>query len=129
MAETQSTTNTTEAKAPTGDVKVFIDAFNKDFDLKLKSLLDDQQNYKNVYADAIKITTPKEGPWPNDPKVVTIGDLFKYTFPDIESNTIISPPSPTVTSYEDYLGWSKDLNKSKDEKISKIYSTIISGIK
>lgn len=129
MAETQSTTNTTEAKAPTGDVKVFIDAFNKDFDLKLKSLLDDQQNYKNVYADAIKITTPKEGPWPNDPKVITIGDLFKYTFPDIESDTVISPPSPTVTSYEDYLGWSKDLNKSKDEKISKMYSTIISGIK
>ena len=131
MAETQSTTTTTttEATAPTGDIKVFIDAFNKDFDTQLKSLLEAQQNYKNVYADAIKITTPKEGPWPNDPKVVTIGDLFKYTFPDIESDNTVMPPRPTASEYNDYLGWSKDLKESKDEKISKMYQTISSGIR
>ena len=126
MAETQSTstTTTTEATAPTGDIKVFIDAFNKDFDAHLKSLLDAQQNYKNVYADAIKITTPKEGPWPNDPNVVTIGDLFRYTFPDIESDKIIEPPDGTERK-----GWSKDLKGSKDEKIKKMYSTISNGIR
>ena len=69
----------TEAVGPTGNIKIFIDAFNKDFDIKIKSLLDAKQNYKNVYADAIKITTVKQGTWPNDPKVITIGDLFKYT--------------------------------------------------
>lgn len=129
MSETQSTsTTTTEATAPTGDIKVFIDAFNKDFDTKLKSLLDDQQNYKNIYADAIKISTPKEGTWPNDPKVITIGDLFKYTFPDIESDNIIKPPQPTVNNYDDYKGWLNDLKNSKDEKIKTMYSKILSGI-
>jgi hypothetical protein len=127
---TQSTTTTaTTATAPTGDIKVFIDAFNKDFDLKLKSLLDSQQNYKNVYTDAIKITTPKEGPWPKDPKVVTIGDLFKYTFPDIESDKVVEPPRPTINDYEDYNGWTKDLKNSKDEKIKTMYNTINSGIR
>jgi hypothetical protein len=126
---TQSTNNNTEAKLPTGDIKVFIDAFNKDFDKKLKSLLEIQQNYKNVYADAIKITTPKVGPWPNDPKVVTIGDLFKYTFPDIESDKIVKPPDPTQYSYTDSAGWSKDLKYNKDEKIKTMYDTISRGIR
>ena len=134
MAETQSTTTTTtEATAPTGDIKVFIDAFNKDFDAELKKLVDAQQNYKNVYADAIKITTPKEGPWPNDPKVVTIGDLFKYTFPDIESDKIVVPPSNNLSydeiERENYRGWIKDLKNSKDEKVKTMYSTISSGIR
>jgi hypothetical protein len=133
MAETQSTTSTNiEATAPTGDIKVFIDAFNKDFDDELKKLVDTQQNYKNVYADAIKISTPKSGPWPNDPKVVTIGDLFKYTFPDIESDKVVQPPDATMPEgdiWENYKGWLNDLKNSKDEKIKKMYSTIFSGIK
>jgi hypothetical protein len=134
MAETQSTTPTNiEATAPTGDIKVFIDAFNKDFDAELKKLVDAQQNYKNVYADAIKITTPKEGPWPNDPKVVTIGDLFKYTFPDIESDKIVVPPSNNLLydekERENYRGWSNDIKNSKDEKIKTMYSIISSGIR
>ena len=129
MSTQSTTTTTTTATAPTGDIKVFIDAFNKDFDLKLKSLLDSQQNYKNVYADAIKIATPKEGPWPKDPKVITIGDLFKYTFPDIESDKVVEPPRPTINDYEDYNGWTKDLKNSKDEKIKTMYNTINSGIR
>jgi len=145
MAETQSTTTTTtEAKAPTGDIKVFIDAFNKDFDAQLKFLLDTQQNYKNVYADAIKISTPKKGRWPlggstlvdgntgavdtsqlgSDPKVVTIGDLFKYTFPDINSDKIIKPDRYS----KEYGGWAKDLKDSEDEKIRTMYDTISDGI-
>ena len=133
MAETQSTsTTTTTATAPTGDIKIFIDAFNKDFDAEIKNLVDAQQNYKNVYADAIKITTPKQGPWPNNPSVVTIGDLFKYTFPDIESDKIVQPPDATMPEgdiWENSKGWSNDLKRSKDEKIRKMYSTIFSGIK
>ena len=136
MAETQSTitTTNTEATAPTGDIKIFIDAFNKDFDVEIKQLVDAQQNYKNVYADAIKISTPKSGPWPNDPKVVTIGDLFKYTFPDIESDKVVQPPeysigdSPEGDKWENLKGWEKDLKYSKDEKIKKMYQTISSGI-
>lgn len=127
---TQSTNNNTEAKLPTGDIKVFIDAFNKDFDKKLKSLLEIQQNYKNVYADAIKITTPKVGPWPNDPKVVTIGDLFKYTFPDIESDNIVKPPDPVYgLDNTNYSGWYRDFNSNKDVKIKTMYNTINSGIR
>ena len=146
MAETQSTTTTTtEATAPTGDIKVFIDAFNKDFDIKLKSLLDAQQNYKNIYADAIKISTPKKGRWPlvasdivdtntgavdtsqlgSDPKVVTIGDLFKYTFPDINSDKIVKPDRYS----KEYGGWAKDLKDSADEKIKTMYDKIADGIR
>lgn len=141
---TQSTNNTTEATSPTGDIKVFIDAFNKDFDTQLKSLLDAQQNYKNVYADAIKISTPKKGRWPlggstlvdgntgavdtsdlgSDPKVVTIGDLFKYTFPDINSDKIVKPDRYS----KEYAGWAKDLKLSEDEKIKTMYDTISNGI-
>jgi hypothetical protein len=141
---TQSTNNTTEATSPTGDIKVFIDAFNKDFDTQLKSLLDAQQNYKNVYADAIKISTPKKGRWPlggtplvdsntgavdtsqlgSDPKVVTIGDLFKYTFPDINSDKIVKPDK----SSKEYGSWAKDLKASEDEKIKTMYDTISNGI-
>jgi lysozyme len=139
---TQSTN--TEAQSPTGDIKIFIDAFNKDFDMKLKSLLDAQQNYKNIYADAIKITTPKKGRWPlvagnivdtntgtstdfaqSDPKVVTIGDLFKYTFPDINSDKIIKPDRYS----KEYGGWAKDLKDSEDEKISTMYDKIADGIR
>jgi putative chitinase len=139
---TQST-NTT-ATSPTGDIKLFIDAFNKDFDTQLKSLLDSQQNYKNVYADAIKISTPKKGRWPlggstlvdgntgavdtsdlgSDPKVVTIGDLFKYTFPDINSDKIVKPDRYS----KEYGGWAKDLKASEDEKIKTMYDTISNGI-
>ena len=138
---TQSTN--TEAQAPTGDIKIFIDAFNKDFDIKLKSLLDAQQNYKNIYADAIKITTPKKGRWPlvagnivdtntgtstdfaqSDPKVVTIGDLFKYTFPDINSDKIVKPDRYS----KEYGGWVKDLKGSEDEKVNTMYDKIADGI-
>jgi hypothetical protein len=127
MAETQSTTTTTttEATAPTGDIKVFIDTFNKDFDTQLKSLLDAQQNYKNIYADAIKISTPKKGQWPNDPKVVTIGDLFKYTFPDINSDNVVKPNKDNL---KEYKGWLNDLRDSEDEKIKTMYDKISDGI-
>lgn len=120
---TQSTN--TEATAPTGDIKIFIDAFNKDFDIQLKSLLDAQQNYKNIYADAIKISTPKKGQWPNDPKVVTIGDLFKYTFPDINSDNVIKPNRDNLKDYKD---WLNDLRDSEDEKIKTMYDKISDGI-
>ena len=123
----------TEAAGPTGNIKIFIDAFNQDFDIKIKSLIEAKQNYKNVYADAIKIATVKKGTWPNDPKVITIGDLFKYTFPDIESpNLIISPPeanSNNTQSIEDRKGWLNDLQNSKDALIKTMFQTIKSGIR
>jgi hypothetical protein len=125
--------STEPSATSTGDIKIFIDAFNKDFDVEIKQLVDAQQNYKNVYADAIKITTPKEGPWPNDPKVVTIGDLFKYVFPDIESDKIVKPPSNNLLydekERENYKGWSRDLENSNDEKIKKMYYTILKGLR
>ena len=112
--ETQSTSATTEATLPTGDIKVFIDAFNKDFDDLIKKSTDNQNNLKNIYADAIKISTPRTGTWPKDENVKTIGDLFKYTFPDITTTTFIQPPSG-VTS--DGVNTSTDSEKIEDKKL------------
>jgi len=122
---TQSTT-TTEATAPTGDIKIFIDTFNSDFDKELKRLSSLQDNLKNIYSDAIKITTPRTSTWPKDANVVTIGDLFKYTFPDITTNTFIQPPKAITSNgfnattdeakLADLKSWEKDFNSSPDIK-------------
>lgn len=123
--QSTETTTTTEATAPTGDIKIFVDAFNIEIDKELKSLLDAKANCKNTYADAIKITTPKLGDWPNDPKVVTIGDLFKFTFPDLDS-----PRSNAPSDSDPNKGaWKKDLKDSKDETIKQMYKTISNGIR
>lgn len=122
MPETQSTSS--QVSAPTGDIKIFIDTFNKEFDNEIKKLNDDLVNLKNIYADAIKISTPKTTTWPKDENVKTIGDLFKYTFPDIEKGTFVEPPkgvysnglSSTVNQDEvdARKAWEKDLNTAKE---------------
>jgi hypothetical protein len=122
---TQSTTNT-EATSPTGDIKIFIDTFNSDFDIEIQDLSKSQNNLKNIYADAIKISTPRTGTWPKEASVVTIGDLFKYTFPDITTDTFIKPPdyiisngvSSTVddSKKSDYKSWEADFKSSPDIK-------------
>lgn len=118
MAETQS--SSTQATAPTGDIKIFIDTFNKEFDNEIKKLNDSLTNIKNIYADAIKISTPKTTTWPKDESVKTIGDLFKYTFPDIEKGTFVQPPTGIESGYvkqeelDARKDWEKDLNTAKD---------------
>lgn len=122
MAETQSTSS--QASAPTGDIKIFIDIFNKEFDNEIKKLNDGLTNIKNIYADAIKISTPKTTTWPKDESVKTIGDLFKYTFPDIEKGTFVQPPTGIESGYikqeelDARKDWEKDLNTAKDFFIS-----------
>jgi hypothetical protein len=104
-----------QATSPTGDIKIFIDTFNSELDKEIKSIQDAKSNYKNVYNDAINIATPlKEGDWPNDPKVLTIGDLFKYTFPDIEGDSYVT----------DSLN---PLKRLKNEQ-KQMYITILKGI-
>jgi len=138
MAETQSTTTQTEATAPTGDIKIFLDAFNKDFDNLLKEYTDAQNNVINIWNDAIKISTPRSSTWPKDESVKTIGDLFKYTFPDPTTSTINLPPTPIITNYvsstvdtqkaEDRKSFVADLENSKDPKIKEFYKKIKSAI-
>ncbi len=119
MAETQSTSP--QATAPTGDIKIFIDDFNKEFELEIKKLTDAVNNLKNIYADAIKISTPRTTSWPKDESVKTIGDLFKYTFPDIDNGVFIEPPKgiqPGGIINQEELdarkNWEKDLNTAKE---------------
>lgn len=133
---TQSTTQT-EATAPTGDIKIFVDTFNKEFDTEIKFLSDKLNNLKNVYNDAIKITTPRTSTWPKDENVKTIGDLFKYTFPDIEKGTFIKPPSGIesngVSSYvddnkiSDYKSWEKDLTST--QTISQMFNYLKNNLR
>lgn len=91
---------------PSGDIKIFIDAFNIEFEKKLKQLVDLQINMKNIYTDAIKLTQPRYSKWPIDPSIKTIGDMFKYSFPDINKSIIIQPESGT----SDYDEWYKDIS-------------------
>lgn len=127
MADTQNL-------APTGDIKIFIDKFNSELDIAIKELTDAQANLKNIYSDAIKISTPRLSTWPKDESVKTIGDLFKYTFPDITTSTFIEPPSYLVSNgiskyideskKADYDSWNADLTstpviKEMFEKIKK----------
>lgn len=115
-----------EATAPTGDIKIFVDAFNLYLDSEIKGLTDAQNNLKNIYDAAIKISTPRTGTWPKDASVVTIGDLFKYTFPDITTNTFIEPPKSTSSNgfnvtiddakLEDSKSWKKDFESTPEIK-------------
>lgn len=134
---TQSTN--TEATAPTGDIKIFIDAFNKDFDNLIKKLTDSQNNVKNIWNDAIAISTPRTSTWPKDESVKTIGDLFKYVFPDPTTSTINLPPDPITIvggttpitdnkKLEDEKSFNSDLKLSKDQKIKDFYKAIGSGV-
>lgn len=128
MAETQSNT----PQGPTGDIKIFIDTFNTEFDKKTKELSKNQENLKNIYNDAISISKPRTSTWPKDENVKTIGDLFKYTFPDITTSTFVKPPEYVIsTGYSnyidnakmsDYISWEKDFNTTPDikEKFDKI---------
>lgn len=122
---------------PTGDIKIFVDAFNTEFDKEIKSLSDLQSTLKNTYSEAIKISTPRTSTWPKDASVVTIGDLFKYTFPDISTDTFMTPPE--YTSYvggttpivnpekqEDYNSWDKDLKSTPE--IKKMFNDIKRGL-
>jgi hypothetical protein len=78
------------------------------------------------YSDAIKITTPRTSTWPKDANVVTIGDLFKYTFPDITTNTFIQPPKGVTSDgfnvttddakVADLKSWEKDFKSTPDIK-------------
>ena len=123
-------------QAPTGDIKIFIDKFNTELDIAIKGLSDIQSNLKNIYADAIAITRPRMGTWPKDASVKTIGDLFKYTFPDITKETFISPPkyiqSNGVSSYideskkADYDSWKEDFKT--DPTINEMFNNIKSGL-
>lgn len=125
MADTQNL-------APTGDIKIFIDKFNSELDIAIKELTDAQANLKNIYSDAIKITTPRLSTWPKDESVKTIGDLFKYTFPDITTSTFIEPPSYLVGNYtddskkEDYNSWRKDLTSTP--VIKEMFNKIKEGL-
>ena len=126
--QSSETTNntTTEVTAPTGDIKIFVDIFNSEFDKELKILSGLQENLKNIYSDAIKITTPRTGTWPKEANIVTIGDLFKYTFPDITTNSFIKPPEHSTSNgfsvtvddakLADYKSWEKDFNSSTEIK-------------
>jgi hypothetical protein len=122
---------------PTGDIKIFVDAFNTEFDKEIKSLSDLQSTLKNTYSEAIKISTPRTSTWPKDASVVTIGDLFKYTFPDISTDTFMEPPkyisyvgtTPIVDpeKQEDYNSWDKDLKSTPE--IEKMFNDIKRGLR
>lgn len=85
-----------------GDIKIFVDVFNIEFEKKLKQLTDLQINIKNIYEDAIKLTQPRYSSWPKDSNVKTIGDLFKYSFPDINKSEMIKPYN-SVAEYNEWL--------------------------
>lgn len=128
-SETTSTTSASStAKAPTGEILKFVEAFNKDFDSEIVGLRNDIEKAKLVLASASQIPIPKSGTFPrNDNSVRTIGDLYKYTY-NLETGESLVPkikyqpvpdgatPIPIDDSVEDYRGFEKDTSATKSTR-------------
>jgi hypothetical protein len=100
----------------------FVDSFN---DGLLKAV--DEQNSKfsefsAIRAEAIKVTTPRLGAWPNDPSVKTLGDLIGYVFPATGGIKNEPPAVLYGTSInQDYLDYMTD---TRNDDIGKAYKDL-----
>lgn len=121
-----------EINVATGDIKIFIDLFNSELDKVIQRLNKDKVGLKDAYAKAIAITDIRKGTWPKDDSIKTIGDLFKYTFPDIETSSFIKPPDYiennviNETKEKDYKSWESDFKSNG--AIYELFTIIFSGV-
>lgn len=124
------------AASPTGDIKVFIDAFNAELEKVYTKATTDLGPWKKAREEAIKITKLRMGTWPVDPTVKTIGDLFAYVFFDPDGVNYKTPPyfiiSNGVSAYVDgaleqqYGDWIDDMNgvSVSDPSIGVIFKSL-----
>lgn len=86
-----------------GDIKKFVTTFNEELEKEIKKAQETKDEYLKIYNECISLTASRDGLWPEDPSVKTIGDLFKYVFPDPESDVINEPhPLPGNPKYSPY---------------------------
>ena len=111
-----------------GDIKKFVENFNTELEKAIKKAEEGRDSYKNIYNECIALTASRVGLWPEDPSVKTIGDLYKYVFPDPDKPEKNEPdPRPGNNKYtpyyRDYLddmtGKSSD-NPTLEQKYEKL---------
>ncbi len=86
-----------------GDIKKFVTTFNEELEKEIKKAQETKDDYLKVYNECISLTASRDGLWPEDQSVKTIGDLFKYVFPDPEKDVINEPhPLPGNPKYSPY---------------------------
>ncbi len=86
-----------------GDIKKFVTTLNEELEKEIKKAQETKDEYLKIYNECISLTASRVGLWPEDPSVKTIGDLFKYVFPDPENDVINEPhPLPGNPKYSPY---------------------------
>lgn len=88
---TSATTTSSTAKAPTGDILAFVEAFNKEFDKVIEELKVEVSDAKLILASVSNITQLKQCSFPEgNTSVKTIGDLYKYSY-NLDTGDDLSP--------------------------------------
>jgi hypothetical protein len=91
-----------------GDIKKFVTTFNEELEKAISKTQEKKSDYIKIYNECISLTASRDGIWPEDPSVKTIGDLYKYVFPDPEKPENNEPSfvlgnTKYTPYYKDYL--------------------------
>ena len=103
-------------------IQDFVIAYNAAAQLKLDTYIAKQNQYKTTRATAISTSLIKTVSWPSENSVVTIGDLFKYVYPDTEGGKEILPSSGNI-EYSEVLKELKDTTTGAGPLYTILHST------
>ena len=108
-------------------IQDFVIAYNAGAQAKLDDYIARQNQYKTARAAAIALTLPKLVAWPPDKSVVTIGQLFKYVYPDPDGGKEILPSTGNGVSvnpeYFDVIKELKDTTTGAGPLYQTLHST------
>lgn len=105
-------------------IQDFVIAYNAGAQAKLDSYIAKQNQYKTARATAISLTFPKITSWPSDKSIVTLGQLFKYIYPEPDGGKEILPiTSSGVSVNPEYLDVLREL-KDSTTGAGQLYTTL-----
>jgi len=108
-------------------IQDFVIAYNAGAQAKLDDYIAKQNQYRTARTTAIALTLPKIVSWPPDKSVVTIGQLFKYVYPDPDGGKEILPSTGNGVSvnpeYFDVLKELKDTTTGAGPLYTTLHST------
>lgn len=108
-------------------IQDFVIAYNAGAQTKLDNYIAKQNQYKTARTAAIALTLTKIVSWPADKSVVTIGQLFKYVYPELDGGKEILPSTSNGVSvnpeYFDVLKELKDTTTGAGPLYETLHST------